>query len=237
MDFLRFDSAKEMYDMLIDGPDLYSPTKELLVFHYNADGAIAHYDIDSEEAAKLVKMSKETGEAWCGLLGPGGYIVDCLNSGEDVSPVIGYLEDLYKDVWVTTEDYAEMLDRGITIKLGDKEKDEEIVVIKDDTIVAVLEDIGEGISGDYNPEDEDDVQLLRFSVYIKNEDGVYEQMDDASYCTQIPLSTPYGELARLCMIIFKEYRDVADAYKNGSSVKKLGERLSWLSPSIQEANV
>ncbi len=235
MEFLKFISAKEMYDALIDGPDLYSPTKELLVYHYNVDGAICHYDIDTEKAAVLVQTCIDTGEdMWGAHLGPGGYIIDNLYDGEDVPPAIDYLEDLYKDVWVTTADYAEMLDRGITIEVGDKEKDEEIVVIKDDTIKAVLEDIGEGVCGDYDPEDANDIQLLRFSAYINN-DGIFEQMDDASYCTQIPLSTPYGELARLCMVIFEEYRDVADAYRNGSSVKRLGERLSWLSPSKKEA--
>lgn len=110
MEFLRFESAKDMYDMLIDGPDLYSPTKELLVFHYNVEGAIAHYDIDRKEAQRLVKDSKETGESWSGLLGPGGYIIDTLDDKEDISPVIDYLEDLYEEVWVTTDDYSEMLD-------------------------------------------------------------------------------------------------------------------------------
>jgi hypothetical protein len=233
MKFLTFKNATEMYNALIDGPDLYSPTKELLIFHYNAEGAIAHYDIDSKEAAGLVKDSRETGEEWCGLLGPGGYIVDTLDNGEDITPVIEYLEDICKDVWMTTEDYAEMLSKGIIISVGDKEKDEDIVTIQDDTIKAVLEDIGEGHCGDYDPEDESDEQLLRFTVYI-NEDGCFEQMEDASYCTQIPLNTPFGELARLCKVIFDEYRDEADAYRNGSSVKKMGEQLSWLAPKESE---
>ena len=233
MEFLTFTSAKDMYDKLIDGPDLYSPTKELLVFHYNLDGAIAYYNIDKEKAQELVTDSKDTGEEWCGLLGPGGYIIDNMYNGEDIPPAIDFLDALYREVWVTTKDYAKMLERGITIKTGVKETDEEIVVIQDETIKAVLEDIGEGVCGDYDPEDADDIQLLRFSAYINN-DGIFEQMNDASYCTQIPLSTPYGELARLCMVIFEKYRDVADAYRNGSSVKKLGERLSWLSPSKEE---
>ncbi len=233
MKILTFKNATEMYNALIDGSDLYSPTRELLVFHYNAEGAIAHYDIDKKEAEVLVKDSRETGEEWCGLLGPGGYIVDTLDNGEDITPVTDYLEGIYEDVWMTTGDYAKMLDKGIEITLGDKEKDESIVTIQDDTIMAVLEDIGEGYNGDYNPEDEDDEQLLRFTVYI-SEDDRFEQIDDASYCTYIPLSTPFGELTRLCKVIFDEYRNVADAYRNGSSVKKLGERLSWLTPKKDE---
>ena len=110
MEFLKFESAKDMYDMLIDGHDLYSPTKKLLIFHYNIEGAIAHYDIDRKEAEKLVKGSIETGESWSGLLGPGGYIIDTLENGKDISPVVDYLENLYEEAWVATEDCKEMLD-------------------------------------------------------------------------------------------------------------------------------
>lgn len=110
MRFLKFKSAKDMYDMLIDGPELYSPTKELLIFHYNIEGAIAHYDIDREKAQELVKESIENSEYWSGLLGPGGYIIDTLDNGKDITPVIDYLEDLYEEVWVTADDYKEMLD-------------------------------------------------------------------------------------------------------------------------------
>ena len=110
MDYLKFESAKDMYDRLIDGLDIYSPTKELFIFLYNAEGAIAHYDIDRKEAERLVKDSMETGESWSGILGRGGYIIDTFNNGKDISPIIDYLENLYEEVWVTTDDYKEMLD-------------------------------------------------------------------------------------------------------------------------------
>ncbi len=99
-----------MYDRLIDGLDIYSPTKELFIFLYNAEGAIAHYDIDRKEAERLVKDSMETGESWSGILGRGGYIIDTFNNGKDISPIIDYLENLYEEVWVTTDDYKEILD-------------------------------------------------------------------------------------------------------------------------------
>ena len=106
---------------------------------------------------------------------------------------------------------------------------EEIVMeIWDDVIMAVWENIGEGFSGDYNEEDADDQNLLRFSVYIKDNDGEWEAIEDASYCTQNPYDTPEERLKSMLEIIFKEYRDVLDEYPPKYSVKKLGERLSWI---------
>ena len=74
-------------------------------------------------------------------------------------------------------------------------------------------DIGEGIDGYYNPDDPDDVELLRFDVRLNtsewpttdfddepDEDGWY-QAQDSSYCTQVPVSTPPEERLRLLQII------------------------------------
>ena len=55
--------------------------------------------------------------------------------------------------------------------------------------------IGEGLSGDYNHEDPQDVPLLRFTVSrripgMADDTGVepdeWQQLDDASYCTRMP---------------------------------------------------
>lgn len=82
-----------------------------------------------------------------------------------------------------------------------------------------LEDIGEGISGDYDPDDPTDVALLRFTV-LRNG----EPMDDASYCTNIPASTPENVQIELATFIMDEVYGL-------ENVKKLCERLSWIDPS------
>ena len=81
---------------------------------------------------------------------------------------------------------------------------------------AEWENLGEGFSGDYDPTDPDDVNLLRFSVY---DVATGEQLDDASYCTQMPADTDPSILARALEQI------VAEA---GS--KRALEGLSWMKP-------
>ena len=100
--------------------------------------------------------------------------------------------------------------------------------IEDGKIRCEWSNIGEGICGDYDPDDPNDVNLLRFDVYIR-ENGAWEAVDDASYCTQMPASTDSVILEKALRHIFLEYKDALDVYPH-CSVKKLGERLSWISP-------
>lgn len=85
--------------------------------------------------------------------------------------------------------------------------------------------LGEGRDGDYNPDDPDDVELLRFDTYYMK-DGEWEAFDDGSYCTATPVNTPTAALAAgLVEIAF----EVKAAYEAGHSVKKTCEQLSWVS--------
>lgn len=59
------------------------------------------------------------------------------------------------------------------------------MMLEEDGIRVEWEDIGEGICGDYNPEDPDDIPFLRFSVSILL-DGQWEAVEDASYCSRVP---------------------------------------------------
>ena len=88
-----------------------------------------------------------------------------------------------------------------------------------------LEDIGEGLSGDYDPEDKDDIPLLRFTVL---EDG--EPVEDASYCTQVPTIISITEATKIMEAIMNE---VHDPVVQGLSIKKMCEHLSWID---REAN-
>ncbi len=107
--------------------------------------------------------------------------------------------------------------------------------IQDDVLRVDWYNAGEGWNGDYDPEDEEDDNLLRFDVYVKTDDpswehtGGWEEVEDASYCTQVPADTAPEVLKEKLMFIFKAYRDIIEDYLKGSSVKRLGEELSWIS--------
>ena len=88
---------------------------------------------------------------------------------------------------------------------------------------------GEGLCGEYDPGDPGDVPLLRFVVDIKNDEGEWEELEDASYCTCVSANAPLRVQEEIAQHILSEYADVVDAYPPAVSVKKLGERLSWLS--------
>jgi len=90
-------------------------------------------------------------------------------------------------------------------------------------------DLGEGLSGDYNPDDPNDIALLRFDVYVQSpEDGEWLAVDDASYCTLVPADSSEELLMKLLERLMSEIYDWASS---GHSIKKLCERLSWISPA------
>jgi hypothetical protein len=86
--------------------------------------------------------------------------------------------------------------------------------------------LGEGLCGDYDPDDPEDVNLLRFDVYEWcAEDNEWYEPQDSSYCTQVPADTPEPRLYELLQIIMGE---VHEPLMNGHSVKRICERLSWM---------
>ena len=92
-------------------------------------------------------------------------------------------------------------------------------------VTVELEDIGEGLSGDYDPKDKDDVPLLRFTV-LKGD----EPVEDASYCTQVPTNITIVEATKILGAIMNE---VFEPIMQGHRIKKMCERLSWID---REAN-
>jgi hypothetical protein len=90
-----------------------------------------------------------------------------------------------------------------------------------------LENIGEGLSGDYDPEDPDDVNLLRFTV-VRNK----EQVDDASYCTQLPVDTDIDIIHKALAHVMSEFENNLD---NGQ-LKRTMEWCSWMSPDDFKPN-
>lgn len=95
-------------------------------------------------------------------------------------------------------------------------------------------ELGEGRSGDYNPEDPDDIELLRFDVYVRS-GGEWIVPDDSSYCTQAPVSATKEQRKALLVLLMDELYDAATQWPD-SSIKKLCEKLSWVSLKSLEDN-
>lgn len=100
------------------------------------------------------------------------------------------------------------------------------VVIEGPLVRASWVNLGEGLYGDYNSDDPEDVNLLRFDIEIRNENA-WEVVEDASYCTMVEATTPVSRLIKLLMSIYEEYRNVLENDRE-QSVKKLGETLSHI---------
>jgi hypothetical protein len=92
--------------------------------------------------------------------------------------------------------------------------------------------IGEGWCGDYDEEDQNDLMLMRFDVSLITIDNDHIPVDDASYCTQIALTDPEEIKVKAVTFLAEQYADaLSSATKEYiPSVKKLGERLSWIGP-------
>jgi hypothetical protein len=83
--------------------------------------------------------------------------------------------------------------------------------------------LGEGLHGDYNPNNEDDIELLRFDVLELDNQGEWELQE--SYCTTMPVETPYNiQLAALYRIMDEIY----DPARRGDSVRRTLEYLSHM---------
>ena len=99
-----------------------------------------------------------------------------------------------------------------------------------DTYKAEWDDIGEGCDGDYDPNDPDDVQLLRFYTYEFN--GCYTaessrpewiEIDGGSFCTRMPTTTAEKILMKALMAV------VFELHSTSGSLSAL-ERMSWITP-------
>ena len=91
-------------------------------------------------------------------------------------------------------------------------------------------DLDEGYCGDYNADDPEDEVLLRFDGYYW--DGAeWREVEDFSYCTRVPVSTPVTTKAWILAVIHARLLDaLSGTVPPCVSVKKLGEELSWICP-------
>lgn len=98
--------------------------------------------------------------------------------------------------------------------------------IRKGNLKVVWEWIGEGWNGDYNDTNSEDEPLLRFSCYKKTGKGNswddWTQMDDASYCTRMPITSKKKWLKQGAL-------EIIDAIEHESYKRRL-EELSWFEP-------
>jgi len=82
--------------------------------------------------------------------------------------------------------------------------------------------LDEGWNGMYDENDPNDEALLRFDCYTLV-DGEWEMMDDASYCTAMPVGTSD-------VVLHAGLERIMDDIYGKDNVKKICEGLSWMSP-------
>lgn len=96
------------------------------------------------------------------------------------------------------------------------------VIIRNNVMIEWV-NLNEGYDGDYDPENENDANLLRFDV-SRFDGKEWQAIEDGSYCTQVAAGTPHTTLVEhLVHFLDTIYDDVS----NHGKAKRLCESLSW----------
>jgi|LauGreDrversion4_2_1035121.scaffolds.fasta_scaffold31314_2 hypothetical protein len=83
----------------------------------------------------------------------------------------------------------------------------------------------EGLDGDYDQENPDDVNVLRFDVFkFDSRDSDWHPIDDGSYCTRVPATTGHDVLTQI-LTSFMDY--IYDDVSAHGKAKRKCEQLSW----------
>lgn len=123
------------------------------------------------------------------------------------------------DSWEDPENFIDALDAA-------KHSGFQIKALVRDNVKVEWAAIGEGLHGDYDPANPEDVELLRFYVSVLR-DGAWEEKEDASYCTQLPVSAAAEEQVAGLQLLLGQFHYVLSSNID-ISVKKLAEKMSWL---------
>lgn len=116
------------------------------------------------------------------------------------------------------------------------------IVLVQGNIKIELDWVSEGLNGDYEPDDPQDEPMLRFWIMrrIREDDPKvkdarlipdknhlnWQEVDDASYCTQLKATDPRGKLIWATQFILDTVADPAEAR---DSIKRICENLSRIS--------
>jgi hypothetical protein len=93
----------------------------------------------------------------------------------------------------------------------------------------VWKDIGEGLSGDYNPSDPTDVPLLRATLLYKG-----YQTADGSYCTATKVGTPTETLKALSEELFSKLPKELDTSMREGAAEDRGQEWHFNDRIMQE---
>ena len=97
-----------------------------------------------------------------------------------------------------------------------------------DNVKVCWKHIGEGMFGDYDCNNPDDVPLLRFYVNVK-EDETWKEVEDTSYCTKFPSDYPIkDQLIALHRMVLREFYYNLNIHPHTSN-KELCQDLSHIS--------
>jgi hypothetical protein len=84
-------------------------------------------------------------------------------------------------------------------------------------------DLGEGLQGDYDPDDPEDVALLRADLYERI-DGIWTEVPDGSYCTVTPVGTDADVLRKISDDLFLS---LGSKPSSCGHAKKLMQAWTW----------
>ena len=105
------------------------------------------------------------------------------------------------------------------------------IVSKNGLVMIEWVNLNEGNSGDFDPDDPSDENLLRFDIYARESTDVeWEDPGDASYCTSMPASSSDEMLIKGLERILSNMDDTLQWFLNRNH-KRLCETLSWMEPS------
>lgn len=88
--------------------------------------------------------------------------------------------------------------------------------------------LGEGFSGDFNAEDPDDRELLRFDIFFRENEPEAHWDVQESRCTMMPADTDEVILIAALNVIYD--RVSYECSDHNCSISWLADELSWLSP-------
>lgn len=99
---MRFSNAKEMYEYLNSGHDLYHPESGIYVFSYNDRGALCKYCLSKDQVKKISERSKQNHDKyWGAFLEFGGEILE--DDKVSIKPSIEFCEKHYQESdWLDT---------------------------------------------------------------------------------------------------------------------------------------
>ena len=98
----------------------------------------------------------------------------------------------------------------------------------EDNVKIEWSNIGEGLFGEYNEDNPEDVNVLRFYTATQNEAGEWVDYEDGSFCTDFPATATDQEQLDALSLLMDSFYDIV---VEGRSLKATAADKSWISLS------